>query len=81
MGDEDYDAFGSFQEIFFEVGQLHFAQKTSKHISQIYMFFIFVKLHQLQNEVAQLQKFLKFVKLPELSFNIYFQAREAIKTR
>ena len=65
----------------FEVGQLHFeVLATSKNTKYIY--FIYTLWGAIVgSEVAQLQIFFHFLKLLRLLSNIYFEAREGIKTR
>ena len=55
--------------------------RTSQSVYIIYIFFEVAQLQIFENEVAQLQKFFTFLKVSRLNFNIYFEAREAIKTR
>ena len=80
MRDEDYDVLGKSQEKNFWSWATSLCSEHLQSHRKIYIFFIFAQLQKLQNEVGQLQIFLKFLQLPEFSSNIYFQSREAIKT-
>ena len=81
MRGENYDVLANSWENFFWSWATSLCSEDLQSHRKIYIFCIFFQLHQLQNEVGQLQIFLKFFKLPDESSNIHFQAREAIKTR
>ena len=67
-------------EFIFEVGQLLFLIHALKQTIETYIFFKNAKFCLYQKEVAPTSFFFHFLKLSDLSFNIYFEAHEGIKT-